>query len=307
MYRWKATILAALVFASQPAQAWNARGHMIIAAAAWQQLDPETSAKVSALLRRHPFYIGWTRDVPPEERDLVAFMQAAIWADEIKEDWHFVDDDDAQPLHSGTGFGDLRRHKEWHYINRPFTQDGSPLPAVPKVNALAQIEALTSELRSSNDENIRSYNLTWLIHLVGDVHQPLHATTRVMRFAPKGDKGGLETNISCANCYSGLHSFWDGALGTGRKPREISKYLQKPDVRRAIFPVIETSVRHAPPSAWIAESFSLAKSEVYVSPIRRDGEVSMITVGYRKRAATLSYQQMSLAAARLAHLLNTNI
>src|SRR5262249_39587347 len=76
----------------------------------------------------------------------------------------------------------------------------------------------TSWVPESNDpklEKLKSYDLSWLLHLVGDVHQPLHATTRVSATKPDGDDGGNGVELSSP---ANLHTFWDDVLGSGNTP-----------------------------------------------------------------------------------------
>src|ERR1700730_12872831 len=60
------------------------------------------------------------------------------------------------------------------------------------VNVQTQIPMFRSALRATSgaSDDVRSYDLVWLIHLVGDVHQPLHTTSRFTHEQPKGDAGG---------------------------------------------------------------------------------------------------------------------
>src|SRR6202042_1762839 len=75
------------------------------------------------------------------------------------------------------GYTDLLRHRYWHFVDTPFSQDGSTLPAIPAPNAQTQIAAFRAVLASAEPDELKSYDLVWLLHLVGDVHQPLHCVT----------------------------------------------------------------------------------------------------------------------------------
>jgi hypothetical protein len=57
--------------------------------------------------------------------------------------------------------------------------------------------------------------LTWLLHLVGDIHQPLHCTAVFSEQFPNGDKGGNDAFIRIRSSPVKLHAFWDGLLGNG--------------------------------------------------------------------------------------------
>lgn len=84
----------------------------IIAYQVLQQESPQTIEKVKAVLEKHPWYANqWQarlQDVPIADRDLVLFMQAARWADDI------LAQDRAQ------------NRPRWHYINLPFKPEGQP-------------------------------------------------------------------------------------------------------------------------------------------------------------------------------------
>jgi hypothetical protein len=84
-------VLLTLAVLPLPALAWNIPGHMLSAAIAYQVLqqeNPPTIDKVKAVLEKHPWYANqWQarlQDVPVSERDLVLFMQASRWADDIR-------------------------------------------------------------------------------------------------------------------------------------------------------------------------------------------------------------------------------
>jgi hypothetical protein len=84
-------VLLALALLPLPASAWNIPGHMlsgIIAYQVLQQENPQTIEKVKAVLEKHPSYVNqWQarlQDAPAAERDMVLFMQAARWPDDIR-------------------------------------------------------------------------------------------------------------------------------------------------------------------------------------------------------------------------------
>jgi hypothetical protein len=93
-------------------------------------------------------------------------------------------------------------------------------------NAQTQIGAFRAALspQSGVSDEIRSYDLSWLLHLVGDVHQPLRATSRFSHAHPNGDEGGNLVKVRCGQhtevfCRaSELHAFWDDLLGPSDGP-----------------------------------------------------------------------------------------
>lgn len=63
------------------------------------------------------------------------------------------------------------------------------------------------------------YVLPWLLHLIGDIHQPLHAMQRFDRLRPNGDRGGNEIELRTGN----LHAYWDSRIGSGDTDRFLTQ------------------------------------------------------------------------------------
>jgi hypothetical protein len=95
------------------------------------------------------------------ERDEMLFMLAARWADDIRTR------DKAES------------RLPWHYVDFPYKPEGEPasIQAMepPEENILTGIAENTRILRTGNDPARRGVALAWLFHLMGDIHQPLHA------------------------------------------------------------------------------------------------------------------------------------
>lgn len=64
----------------------------------------------------------------------------------------------------------------------------------------------------SDEEQAKSYALRLLIHYLGDIHQPLHATARVDHEYPKGDEGGNFFHLPSKEGAKNLHSVWDSVV-----------------------------------------------------------------------------------------------
>lgn len=172
-------VCAALLISSSPAIAWNGRGHMMVASAAWKKLTPPVRARVVELLKLNPDYQTWIAGIPAAKRGEVAFMRASKWADDIKSRAGYTKGDANEPgAAGGRDYADLLQHRYWHFKDIPFSVDGALLEQPYDVNAETQIVAFRKVLGSNKPDAEKSYDLVWLIHLIGDVHQPLHATTR---------------------------------------------------------------------------------------------------------------------------------
>jgi S1/P1 Nuclease len=136
--------------------------------------------------------------VPVADNDLVLFMQATRWADDIRTN-------------------DKQQHRaSWHYINWLFKPDGQPATVQTKEpEAVNVLTAMTENQRivvNENDPERRAIALAWLFHLVGDIHQPLHTDQLFTVDYPKGDRGGNEicVRVTQAGQPMDLHRFWDG-------------------------------------------------------------------------------------------------
>jgi hypothetical protein len=153
---------------------------MIVAAEAWEHLTPETKRAVTMLLRLNPQYAAWRKGVPSASRARAAFIRAATWPDYIKKAKGYYQDRLPNAKSSrNIGYVDCYQHRYWHYKDLAFSPDGTTVLPPLEPNAETQIRLLSQALADpSLNNDIRSYDLVWPIHIVGDVHQPLHATTR---------------------------------------------------------------------------------------------------------------------------------
>jgi hypothetical protein len=310
------TLLAA------PVHAWNETGHMTVAYIAYQKLTPQTRGRVDTLLQRNPKYKTWIQNVPSEQRGLVAFLRASVWPDDIRSDPEYEQLDGTNngntPPNDKTasqniGYKDHARHKYWHFINLPFPTLGQRGNNPPAVNAASQIVILRNALRNTSTSNavedIKSYDVTWLAHMVGDIHQPLHATARFTKLHPRGDTGGNVVIFCKSPCQQpeNLHSYWDGLLGMDASLASIKQFG-------------DLLLKQAPPTAaaiadimtWAQESLALAKQHVYRPPISTGSDTAQPfsprpDTAYESNAQGVAQRQVLMAGHRLANLLNSNL
>lgn len=292
-----------LLFLSPSACAWWDMGHMTVAAVAYQLLTPAARARAASLLRLNPDFDNWVRGLPADQQDRVAFIHAATWADDIKRRDDYERGSiahDGEEAAANIGYADHKAHDYWHFVDMPFSSDGTPGESPRAPNALTQIEEFRRALASNASDDVKSYDLVWLLHLVGDVHQPLHATSRFSRALPKGDQGGNKETICLAfTCGAKLHAYWDGLLGDrgGLTDAEtLAATLPAPDATAA---AIED------PAKWVSESKQLAEQFVYTGPIREGAGPFALTDAYEADAHRVAQQQVALAGARLARLLSS--
>ena len=296
-----------------PAIAWFDFGHMEVAYVAYVRLTPQTKTRVDELLKLNPYYKQWEANIPPnsppEDKEMMIFIQSSVWPDTIKNDKAYQSDGtnnghkaDSPVSGQNIGYSDHYLHKYWHFTDEPFSDDGTPLPPIEKYNAQTQIVTFRKSLASDCGDDIKSYDLTWLIHLVGDVHQPLHCAGRVSKEDPDGDAGANKVKLYCERGGPGnLHAFWDGMPGSDRKPDNVpkaAKKLHRADPQSAF--ITDENV-------WLAESFDLAKKHVYAGPIKEGDGPFRITRGYSRRAKVLCDKRVELAGERLAWVLNNEL
>ncbi len=334
------TCFFVLAPASPPLSAWGNVGHEAVAYIAWQQLNPATRARVIQLLmmvptlhspdntKSVPGYAEWLIDLPPglsqDDRNLYIFMRAATWPDAIKHQW--LHDSDTPPANSAAadpiiGYADPASHGYWHFIDIAFASDKSKLPASPVPNVTTQIAALRTAISSADPsvDLLKSYELVWLEHLVGDLHQPLHGTVRINK--DTGDRGGNTVKIkltpamkrqfvgtSSMSPPSELHAFWDDLPGQ----EQPAQALPLAAAFAKGLPMAQNGVADPDPGDWANESLALAKKDVYRAPIgkgptRPDGSSYTITPAYYTTALRDAKERVALAGARLAKLLNDNL
>ena len=185
-YIW--IIFGVLALMQSTAAAWFDTGHEIIASITYDELTPAARNAANDLLKQHPRYQKDLLAELPEGFDpqRYAFMIAATWPDIVRRQNH--------PMHF------VANHPAWHYINIPFVQPGfagpttqpaaQTAPGEPR-NILEALDKATTELGNpSAAASDRAVWLCWILHLCGDLHQPIHAINFYSPQYPDGDQGG---------------------------------------------------------------------------------------------------------------------
>ena len=316
-----AVSMTAALTVAPVAHAWDSFGHMTVAYLAYQQLTPQTKQRANDLIKLNPYYTStWTAWIPSgtsqADTDTIMFMLSATWPDQIKDDKNYSSDgsqngDNPEGSTNATanvGFQtDFSMHKYWHFVDTPFSPDGTHLPAIPTPNAQDRITLFRSVLSSDSSDQLKSYDLTWLLHLVGDVHQPLHCATRAISTESGGDSGGNDVKLNGG--YSELHAFWDDVLGTGTLSSEKLMSTVK-SVEKAAAKLSAPDATLAAKTSetdWVTESFNAAQTNVYITPIGPDLGPFTLTTSYKTAAKKVAGQRIALAGARLANLLNNKL
>jgi hypothetical protein len=251
--------LAAILCGTIPALGWGPEGHSLIARIAEAQLTPAVHAKVLEILGPN-----------------VTMASVASWPDEIRR---------SRPE---TG--------QWHYIDIPIDQRRlDKARDCPKGDCVIQkIEDFELVLHDPNTAPVqRREALMFLIHFVGDMHQPLHDSDNK-------DKGGNDVRVVYKGRNMNLHSLWDsGLLGNMGKEDELLPLYER------------ESEQHAKKWAkgsvedWAEQSHKAAVKVTYGNlPTVDKGAPVTITAEYEAKADPLIRVQIEKAGARLARVLN---
>lgn len=297
----------------RPAHAWDDVGHMTVAAIAWARLSPRARDAAVALLRAAPADAGLAQLRPnaggPEERDRALFLRAATWPDIVRD---------------RRDVARMRRYHRatWHYLDAYWRTDtsGAPVPVttlrVGRPNLVERLEVLgasTADARRPAAD--RAVDLAWILHLVGDIHQPLHTGSRVTEAMPRGDRGGNGVRVGSTN----LHAVWDDALdrSPGRRPGRRGGRVPGEDAKLAraegwaerltrSFPADRwrAAIADTLPASWAREGFALVQRWAY-PPSVVDG--APLPSDYRDRIRPVAQAQATLAGYRLAALLERTL
>jgi hypothetical protein len=302
-----AALLLVVQFISLPAavSAWNNTGHMVVAYTAYQNLTPDAKERIKKILRQHPEYSTWVMGVEKQwkDRDRSVFLIASTFPDMLKGDPRFYDErtPPAEPPKPIPGYPDMQRHGDWHFILTPYF-DGVPVQngyTVPEPNVVTKIEDITKILeRAEVSEPQQAYYLSWLIHLVGDVHQPLHTVTRFSEAGAKDDAGG---NLFLINDEAGnLHRYWDDLLGSSVDSNFISTFAEQIMSENKAEPTDSSSAVD-----WKDESVRSAQDFVYsIKQPEMGYGAPAIPTEYKTQATSIAHRRVAQAGYRLARVLN---
>ena len=256
--------IIALALSAVPTLAWNIPGHMLLGIIAYQVLqqeNPATIAKVKAVLEKHPWYRNqWQarlQDVPVADHALVLFLQAARWPDELRST--------ERQYHRGP----------WHYINWPFKPDGQP--ANVQARQPEPVNIFTALAENESDPERKAIALTWLFHLVGDIHQPLHTAQIFKVEYPQGDRGGNEICIRVRQDRQpmDLHRFWDGVITSSSNLTRLKNEATRLQNRQEFQWSQLTELANSDFESWAKESYEIATKIAY----RNGGRIGISKAG----------------------------
>jgi len=295
---------------------------MLIAEIARQQLSASESAKIDGVLK------GWEADFPGMS-DMVG---AAVWMDHLKCTAYTY-----PALCQGGVRPAMFAFDSWHYADLAYNPDhiagaeaGHEVPALQKrPSSLWALEEAMATLRQSDNRWSLNFMIRVLIHVVGDLHQPLHDAEGFFddqRFGnlSNGDRGGNLIKISDPEWSNlpNLHVLWDSAAGLyltewplsddgrdllAQNASALLKEVGRPNFahRLLYFGRDEICVRTGTGCAgmfagWAQEAHELAINVAYSGGISAGGTPS---AEYISRARQVCRRQIVVAGQRLAGLL----
>jgi S1/P1 Nuclease len=297
-----------ILLAISDACAWHGPGHMTVAAIAYRDLSPAEREKLDLILKSHSRFQSWQSDfptsVPNLNLGLYVTIAASLWPDQIR------------------NRNDASTFPNWHFVDYPliapsFPFRGSPMPKDDILFGIGKSEAiLRSSTASAQD---KAEKMSWLIHLVGDVHQPLHCATLINSVypAPEGDHGGNGFFVKASGTSEPqkLHSLWDGLFGVGTVADEgLTRSALNNAIRlqtlypRSTLPELQS---HRSVKSWSEESRQSAIHDAYLDGTLPPGEnatnATILPDGYTRHAKEIAERRIALAGYRLADKIRRTI
>jgi hypothetical protein len=287
-----AGVLGTFALGGIPAAAypWGDEGHEVIGLIADHYLEPAVRTKVNAILADDATHLTPTTQISSE----------ATWADKYRDsdrnttkvnynrtrNWHFVDLELQAPDLKAACFGQPPLPKE------------IPASAGPANDCVVdKIDEFAAELKkSTTSETEKRFALQFILHFIGDVHQPLHASD-------DHDRGGnLKTVTAPGIAPNNLHHDWDtefvNLIGSNEAAIAQQLIANITDAQRSQW---QTGTA----ADWAAETFAVAKDHSYgLLPVGDEPNHYQLSAAYVADAITVTQQQLSKAGVRLAFVLN---
>lgn len=298
-------LISAILFPYNPAFSWGDEGHEIVASIAYPLLTPSAKATVDALLA-----------ADTDKLTAPDFASRATWADKYRdagnrklhytetEQWHFVDTELSAPDLGAACFG--------------FQPLGAGVPAsrgAARDCAANKIIQFSAELADTNTPSAeRLLALKFLMHFVGDIHQPLHSSD-------DHDFGGNceQVRLTAKGKKQALHHYWDTpaveavieadhSTHPGDTLSDVADHL-----RQSISAADLASWQSIDVKAWALESFQVSQKTAYKLPahaVCTSGEKTSqypafsLSSTYQTRAVDTVRMQLQKAGVRLAAVIN---
>ncbi len=248
------TILLVALFATLQAFAWGQKGHDVTAAIAENHLTPRAAQTIDRVLAGHSavYYSNW------------------------------LDNASHRPAYAHT--------KTWHYINVDEGQTLESMPRNAKGDVLKAVEELVRDLKKGGLSAVEeAEKLKMLIHLVGDMHCPMHA-------GHLSDLGGNRIVVLFFDKATNLHSVWDSDIVEAAHRWSYTEWQHQID-RQSDDEV--AALTAGTPEEWVRETLEICTGIYALTPAG-----TKISYDYIAEAAPVVERQLLRGGLRLARLLN---
>lgn len=247
-------VLAAFVAAWNVSFAWGPKGHAVVADIASHHISKKTAKKIDAVLG------GQT------------MVDVSSWPDQVRKDPRYA--------HTST----------WHYLNVDPGYTYETMPKEPAGDVYVKLNHVVDELKSGklSPEDEKVY-LMLLIHLVGDMHCPMHAGHRC-------DLGGNLIPVKWFGAPTNLHSIWDSKIVDSARPWSYTEWTENLDrnlTRKQVEAIVDRPIIE-----WVEQTLALSDDIYENTPA--EGNYSY---DYCFKYTPVVQQQFLHGGLRLARLL----
>jgi len=325
-----ALMIGALGVCAPGAQAWDHPGHMVTAAIAFSEIErsrPDLIDKLGLLFLKHPdpapFWVA-AGEAKGKERVRRMFIECARWPDDSK-----FTPRDMLTWHSA----------RWAIIAKDASPEAKAAaearhvkPAGQALEALALNDAMLANPESTPSE--RAFALCWVLHIVGDIHEPMHVSDLFSKDFPTGNAAGTMSYVMDPVTKSPipLHVLWDSNFLRVPSLEEVDKNAQAfmKKYPRSALPELKAAPLSDPKVfyEWARQSYKIADDWAYnlqtlpdpnrnqpaeklvqnminyilngVSPVK---DAPALPAGYWEKLQSTSERQLTLAGYRIADLL----
>lgn len=250
----KTLLLAWCLLSVYDLWAWGQKGHDVTAYIAECNLTPEAAERVDKILGGHSpvYYANW--------------------------------------LDNASHTPEYAYSKTWHYLNIDEGETLDTMPRNPDGDVLEAVTALVGQLKSGklSDEE-ETLALKMLIHLVGDMHCPMHT-------GHLSDRGGNQRPVVMFSEATNLHSIWDTAIPEAAHRWSYTEWQEQIDRLCDDEAVL---VQAGEPRDWVLETYGICK-EIYEST----PEGAAVSYDYVAKYTPVVERQFLRGGLRLARLLN---
>lgn len=246
------------------AYGWGAKGHDVVAAIAEQNLTPKAKRKISKLL------------------DGKSIVYYSSWMDNIQNSpyWEY-------------GYN---KTKTWHYANVDKGHTYETMPKNPDGDVVEALERLTDEMTNNYDnltDSMRVDYLKMIVHMVGDLHCPMHA-------GRLSDRGGNGAKVVWFREDTNLHSVWDSKMIESARKWSYSEWCDNLDRKNRKY---RKAVTEGDYEDWFSDTVDEA-ARIY-DYVESKGNVPVLSYQFVYDFSPLLEEQLLNAGYRLAYVLNT--